>query len=112
MHLKNFALLRDLNDDIRLSPAYDLVPTNLLLLSDKEESALTINGKKTNLKRFDFDKLAFSLSINEKVVSNIYTRFSKIIHSWNPLIEKSFLSIGMKQNFAMLVKKRYEQIQL
>ena len=39
MHLKNFSLLRRENGTVELSPAYDLVPVNIILPEDKEELA-------------------------------------------------------------------------
>jgi len=42
MHLKNFSLLHREGGSIALSPAYDLLPTQLLLPEDEEESALTL----------------------------------------------------------------------
>lgn len=54
MHLKNFSLLYTPGGEVNLSPAYDLLPTTLLLPEDTEESALTINGKKKKLNLNDF----------------------------------------------------------
>ena len=78
MHLKNYALIENALGQYELSPAYDLLST-LLILSDEEESALTINGKKNRLKRTDFDSVAKTLQINEKTVAAIYQRFAKIL---------------------------------
>ena len=63
MHLKNFSLLRNQDNEITLSPAYDLLSTKILMPEDKEELALTLNGKKNNLRKKDFDLFA------EKLVS-------------------------------------------
>ncbi len=43
-----------------------------LMAADKEEMALTINGKKRKLKKSDFDLLAKSLHIPEKAMQNSY----------------------------------------
>ncbi|MCH9029378.1 MAG: HipA domain-containing protein, partial [Bacteroidetes bacterium] len=67
MHLKNFSLLRNEDDEIILAPAYDLLATKLLIPEDKEEIALPINGKKNNLRKSDFDKFAESLEIKKVV---------------------------------------------
>ena len=37
-----------------LSPAYDLLPVNVIMPEDQEEFALTMRGKKKNLRRNDF----------------------------------------------------------
>lgn len=65
MHLKNWSLIREGNR-IELSPAYDLLPTRLLL-DDPEESALPINGRKSRLERRDFLALAGHLRLPEIV---------------------------------------------
>ena len=65
MHLKNWSLLRD-EGRVRLTPAYDLLPTRLLL-SDPEESALPIHGRKARLGRADLLALAAHARIPEKV---------------------------------------------
>ena len=54
MHLKNFSLLEQPGIGMTLSPAYDLVNTNLVNPTDIEEMALTLNGRKKKLKKQDF----------------------------------------------------------
>lgn len=51
MHLKNFSLIRMTHMNSPgyiLSPAYDMVATVLVNPADKEELALTLNGKEKN----------------------------------------------------------------
>ena len=67
MHLKNFSLLTNEEDEVTLSPAYDLLSTKILMPEDKEELALTLNGKKNNLRKKDFELFAEKLGINDKV---------------------------------------------
>lgn len=66
MHLKNWSMVCDAGR-VELSPAYDLLPTRLLL-SDPEDSALPINGRKARLEPRDFLALAAHLRIPETVV--------------------------------------------
>ena len=110
MHLKNFSLIENTLGEYELSPAYDLLSTALVIPDDKEESALTINGKKSRLKRSDFDALALSLRINEKATRAIYHRFYNILPKWMLLIELSFLSVEMKKAYKSLVKEKYKTI--
>jgi serine/threonine-protein kinase HipA len=112
MHLKNYSLISDENDDIKLSPAYDLLSTKLLLPDDKEEYALTINGKKAGLKRKDFDALAVYMGMNEKVLTASYKKFSNILEQWHMFINKSFISPVMKTDYIDLIKQRISQIEL
>lgn len=109
MHLKNYALIENSLGQYELSPAYDLLST-LLVLSDEEESALTINGKKNRLKRTDFDSVAKSLQINEKTVITIYQRFAKILPTWQQWIERSFLSTEMKKQYSDLIIAKLAQL--
>lgn len=103
MHLKNYSLLRNQNDEIKLSPAYDLLSTKLLIPEDKEESALTINAKKAKLTKKDFDKLADYFAIKPKALKSIYDRFYNAGNKWKEHIRKSFLSDKMKTDFSELI---------
>ncbi len=108
MHLKNFSLLRDEDNDIILSPAYDLLSTKLLIPGDKEEIALSMNGKKSNLSKKDFDNFANKLLINEKSKEEIFKKFNNSFASMNEWILKSFLSDDMKIKYAQLVSDRFK----
>jgi serine/threonine-protein kinase HipA len=108
MHLKNYSLLRDDHDDVRLSPAYDLLSTKLLLPEDKEEYAITINGKKSKITKGDFDKLAADFSISEKTLMNIYKKFLNVYDLWEEMIVKSFLSASCQKKYINLIKNNLE----
>ncbi|MPR34219.1 type II toxin-antitoxin system HipA family toxin [Cytophagaceae bacterium SJW1-29] len=110
MHLKNFTLVRPQNGDIALSPAYDLLSTKLALPEDKEESALTINGKKNRLSRTDFDALARHLGISPKSVERIYDRFGKKKIIWERLIQQSFLPPELQGTYQSLLIERLDRI--
>lgn len=99
MHLKNFSLLTTRNNEIVLSPAYDLLCTKLAIPEDKEEMALTLNGKKRKLKRADFDILAMSLKIPQKTAENTYRRFAKKMGGAMAFIDISFISEGLKSQY-------------
>jgi serine/threonine-protein kinase HipA len=110
MHLKNFSLLRNEDDEIIFSPAYDLLSTKLLIPKDKEELALTMNGKKNNLRKSDFDKFANGLNINEVAVNNIYQRFMNSKDEILGFIEKGLISNGVKTGYCELVENRFARI--
>lgn len=110
MHLKNFSLMENNLGEYEFSPAYDLLSTALVIPDDAEESALTINGKKSRLKLNDFDQLAESLKINEKSLQSIYKRFNKILPKWIVFIEQSFLSKEMQENYIHLITKRHKKL--
>lgn len=106
MHLKNFSLIRNEDDEIVLSPAYDLLSTKLLIPVDKEELALTLNGIKNKFRKKDFDYFAEQLGINETALSKIYERFVDSFPEMNKLISKSFLSKEKKEKYINLINRR------
>ena len=110
MHLKNFSLIENSFGEYEFSPAYDLLNTSLVMPEDKEESALTINGKKSKLNRNDFNALANSLKINEKSLDAIFHRFNEILPNWIAWIEQSFLSDSFKDDFIQSVSKKHNRL--
>jgi serine/threonine-protein kinase HipA len=110
MHLKNFSLIENSLGEYEFSPAYDLLNTAIVMPEDKEESALTINGKKSKLNRNDFQVLATSLKINDKSLEAIYQRFEAVLPTWNSWIEQSFLSKEMKEEYLQLIQKRHSKL--
>lgn len=103
MHLKNFSLLTETNDEIVMAPAYDLVCTKIVIPDDKEESALTINGRKSKLARRDFDALALNLKMPERSKENIYLRFSEKVKLAEQWIEFSFLPAETKEQYIQII---------
>ncbi|MBF0316404.1 MAG: HipA domain-containing protein [Oligoflexia bacterium] len=106
MHLKNFSLMRSDEDEIVLAPFYDLLATKLLIPEDKEEMALTINAKKSKIKRQDFMALAKNFSIPDIVAEKCFKRILKKDHEMKQLINESFLSSEMKEKYLSLVNER------
>jgi serine/threonine-protein kinase HipA len=106
MHLKNFSLIRNEEDEIMLSPAYDLLSTKLLIPKDKEDLALPLNGKKSNFRKKDFDLFAAQLGINESALRKIYEKFDSSFAEMKQLINKSFLSKEMKEKYIELLDER------
>lgn len=110
MHLKNYSLIENDFNEYELSPAYDLLNTLLLIPDDKEESALTINGKKNRLKVEDFNQLAKSLKIPDKSVESIYKKFIKIKPKWIDFVEISFLNKDTKQAYIDTLNTRFNKL--
>lgn len=112
MHLKNFSLLTQTDDEIVLAPAYDLVCTKIVITDDKEESALTINGRKSKLAREDFDALALNLKIPERSKENIYKRFSERLKQTEQWIDFSFLPAEVKGEYLHIMNTNKAKIGL
>ena len=110
MHLKNFSLLTNEEEEVILSPAYDLVATKLLIPTDKEELALPINGKKSNLRKSDFDKFGKYLGLSEIVLNNLYKKISSSKQLLIDFIDKSFLQKETINNYKELISNRYNKL--
>ena len=108
MHLKNFSLYE--NVDFQLTPAYDLLSTVLVMPEDKEELALTLNGKKSRLNRKDFEMSCHNSGLEQRVIENMFAKFQKAIPEWNLLINNSFLSDEMKDKYLNLLESRMKKI--
>ena len=110
MHLKNFSLLQKTDRETRLAPAYDLLPTHLLLPEDQEESALTLNGKKRKIDRQDFLRFGGTLTLSAKQMDNALRRFASGIPAALALIEHGLCSKVSKKRYAELIKTRASQL--
>lgn len=111
MHLKNFSLMHT-DQGVLFSPAYDLLNINLIFSEDKEDLALSLDGRKRKIKRYDFDQLALSLGLTDIVRNNIYKEFSKQrtkIPNW---INNSFLNKEYKEKYFEIINNKYNQIDL
>ncbi len=106
MHLKNFSLITKEDGEIVLSPAYDLISTKLMPIKDLEEMALTINGKKSKIKRTDFIVMGGKLNIPPKAMENSFLRLHRAIPSMKEIIDSSFLSDDLKHRYKELIDLR------
>ncbi len=108
MHLKNFSLITTQEGITRLSPAYDLVSSKLVLKNSEEDLALPIRGRKNRLKKNDLiDYFAIErMSIPKKVVQSILKKFSEAVPLWKKLIEKSFLPQEYKSAYEETIDNR------
>ena len=105
MHLKNFSLYNQMGG-YTLTPAYDMLSTNLVMPEDTEELALTLNGKKSRLRKTDFYKAITASGVDEKVIENLSRRFSRALPKWFELIDNSFLPDDMKKQYKQLILRR------
>lgn len=110
MHLKNFSLLRNEEDEIIFAPAYDLLATKLLIPEDKEEIALPINDKKNNLRKSDFDKFASRLEIKKVVTENVYNKVSSSLNLMVSFVDKSFLKEETSSSYKELINSRADNL--
>jgi len=112
MHLKNFSLLKEYTQGYTLMPPYDMVATILVNPEDKEELALTLNGKKRKFKKNDFQK-AFALNgLEEKSIESIFAKFIKAIPDWIQFIRISFIPEEMKSEYIDLIVGRAKRLEI
>ena len=107
MHLKNFSLYRP-KALYQLSPAYDLLNVAIANPKDKEEMALSINGKKARIQLADFLKSSDTMGIEQRVTLGLIDGLRNAMPAWIDLINDSFLSDEMKQNYLDLISRRMD----
>lgn len=112
MHLKNFSIYSPFTDNYQLSPAYDLLNTLLVMPSDKEELALTLNAKKKKIKAQDFVSAMTNSGLEGKVIQNMFQRFRSAEEKWYDWIENSFLPQEMKTGYTMMIKERMSRLNI
>ena len=106
MHLKNFSLYSKEQEKYVLTPAYDMLSTALVMPEDTEELALTLNGKKRKIKKADFVTSMQASGLEEKVINNIFAKFTKVKDRWLAFIDLSFLPDEMKESFKVIISEK------
>lgn len=104
MHLKNLSLLTDERGVMRLTPAYDLVCTRLVIADDP--LALPIAGKKDNLDVDDWLKFARYCQLPEKTVLRLLKTQASLLDSAIKIIDRSFLPADQQAAFKALIAAR------
>ena len=108
MHLKNFSLIETAegSGEYVLSPAYDLLPVNAIIPADKEQFALAMNGRKANIRKSDFLKLAencdITLSTAKKLIQSVVRHSPK----WMEMCDKSLLPSELKKRLNKIIAER------
>jgi serine/threonine-protein kinase HipA len=106
MHLKNFSLIEKEKGIYVLSPAYDLLPVNLVMPADKEETALTLLGKKKSITRNNFLELGEKAGLSAKASTRMIEEIISYENSYEGMISSSLLTEKAKEEFSELLKKR------
>jgi len=111
MHLKNFSLLEtEEKGKYMLSPAYDMLSTALVNKADTEELALTLNGKKSNLKYNDFLAVYTLSGLSKKLLDKTLENFYYCRLEMLEVVYKSFLPEDLKNDFDVLLNERFKKI--
>ncbi len=104
MHLKNFSLLTGEGDIIRLTPAYDLVSTHLVIPGDP--LALQVGGKKTKLAGGDWLRLADYCGLPHTVAERMFRKQADVTDEAAKLIRQSFLPAEQQSEYETLIRER------
>ena len=108
MHLKNFSLIEthEASGVYVLSPAYDLLPVNVIMPEDTEEFALAMNGKKTHIRKKDFFVFADECEITKTSAEKMIAKIVSLKPKYQELCADSLLSNTLKERFSELIEKR------
>lgn len=111
MHLKNFSLITQ-KGKIYLSPAYDLINSTIVMKQTKEELALPIMGSKARFKSFHFTEYlgVKCMDLQEKMIEKVMDEMYESRGTWQGLIEKSFLSDSLKEDYLKMLNNRFNRI--
>lgn len=112
MHLKNFSLLeeRPASATYRLSPAYDLLPTNLFLPDDPDELALTLRGKRSRLQRKHFLEFAEQTGLERLSAERLIDRLLEQSAAFPAACADSLMSAELKEGFNLLLERRRQAL--
>lgn len=113
MHLKNLAVLTGRDGLRRLSPAYDLI-ASAAVLRDPQELALTVAGKRSNLRRehlVDYYGRE-RLGLTERVVDSVLADLSAAGPAWDDLVGRSFLSDSVRDRLREILADRRQRFGL
>ena len=111
MHLKNFSMIESVSGWV-LSPAYDLLNVVIINPDDKEELALTMEGKKKKLKLEHFNRFGEGLGLTGKQMDGVFKRLSDNKLIALKLIDNSFLSHEMNEAYKEVLEERYTRFSL
>lgn len=109
MHLKNFSLYKPSNQQV-FTPAYDLVNVALVNPKDKEELAMTLNGKKSKIRLCDFDQAAKRNNLPANFIQQTIERFSRCLPKWEETIDRSFITKAQKETYKSLLHDRLKRL--
>ncbi|RFS20951.1 HipA domain-containing protein [Chitinophaga silvatica] len=89
-----------------------MVSTALVMPSDEEDLALTLNAKKKKIRRKDFDAAFKTIKIEEKQGINIYNKVSRFIPKAFDFIDQSFLTETDKEEYKRIIRERANRLEL
>jgi serine/threonine-protein kinase HipA len=104
MHLKNFSLLRTSDGLYRLSPAYDLLCTSLVV--EDEQLALSVGGNKRRVTPRQWFDFAAYCRLTEKAAIRVFSELAKLLEPAVRLVERSRLPAELQERYVALLRDR------
>jgi serine/threonine-protein kinase HipA len=104
LHLKNLSLFVDPQGIMRLTPAYDLLSTRLVIPNDP--LALPVVGRRSELTRKTWREFAAYCAIPEKTASRVLEKQCAIVGAAVELIDACFLPVEQKHALRALIHER------
>ena len=111
MHLKNFSLISRTQGQYVLSPAYDLVNVHLVFPEDEDELALTLDGRKKRINKQNLMRAMASSGLSDKVMENIFKKYTSVAQRWYDFIEISFLPDDLKEKYKEEIAVNLDKLQ-
>lgn len=108
-HVKNYSVIYTEEGLVRLAPAYDLLCSRVVIPEEADESALTIQGKKSRIKRKDIDLLAEHLGIPERIR---FEKFAGQKEMFRLRLSESLLPKELAEAFDKLLIERFQRLEL
>jgi len=62
------------------------------------------------IKNDDFTKSMSLFKLDQKVISNIFSKFGKSVKKWPEFIDRSFLTGETKEDYKKLIKERAKRL--
>jgi serine/threonine-protein kinase HipA len=104
MHLKNFSIITMSDGSHRLSPAYDLVSSVLVIPDD--DLAMPVTGKKRNLTRQTWRAFAAYSGLPVKAADALLSAQIEALGPSIRLVQESFLPPEMKEKYVSVIAER------
>ena len=110
MHLKNLSLIEthEGSGEYVLSAAYDLLSANVVMPSDSEQLALTLNGKRKNIRKKDFLTFAEVIGVPKVSAEKMIVHVVKLHAKYIEMCRNSWLPIDMKEDLERLIDQRID----
>lgn len=101
-HLKNFSIQYGNEGQVRIAPAYDIVSSKIVIPGE-EDLALTINGKRNNIKKDDFYSFSGYLGINKKYTEEVFKKYLNVETMLNNI---AGINNDISKNLKHIIKER------